>query len=826
MKTRTPRLSAAAAALLLLVALLTGCAARKDEPAALVDPTPAAVAEPGQEAADTPAPEVTSGPAPVAAAEPAQEAADGLAPEVTSAPAPEVTSAPAPEVTAAPDPVPQADPEYKRTHVPVGRLNRDRTHLVFLNTDTGRYGLMDCAGNVLLEERWTMISPYMDGVALARRADGGMELIDADARTVLSFGRDVIDDAVWPQYRTDFYGFILRDGTPSHRTGGTEVAAEAADEAVLAFADDDPMPDLKPEAPAASGPDDPDSLAERGFWLEGRWARVKRNGRIGLMDTSGRIVIEPEWDEITRAAADCWRVKRDGLYGALDASGATIREPVWETLNCGGTASDGSLLPVGWRRNDFGTSICVFSRPDGTEVTLPVTVTEVSSFVRGWAVFTDKGKKGIISETGEILLSAEHDSVEIHRGTGGGFAVTDRHTVLDGAMREIGTLPAGADAILGVSRAWPVGDTGYTVWYIDCYYKNYTRGIAGFLLTAPDGSPVGTCWKDLRWDAEHGMLVGLRSGETDPKWYDTALNTLPPPPAAPEKTVPDYAFTAADGTRTPCTDVRAFREGYAAAGIASGGRTLYGYIDEAGNTVCEPVWDKCSDVSEGVGVITRDGKCGLIRMDGTVIVEPQVDWIQESGEIRLMRVADPQTKKELWGFVRADGTVVSRMQWTGALGYRNGLAFVTADRDGFGGSGTVNVKVLDTDGRIVGESNVFGGTLESYNGMGCMITSSWKNGRETLTLFPLNGGGPETSAICHWYYVIPVSGSPERRVAVLIYNFNKTHDISVYDDRFSLLFSVKGSRHAEYWTDPGRYMLVTGDDAADWHIYGTDGTVR
>ncbi|MFK0495250.1 WG repeat-containing protein [Campylobacter coli] len=61
-------------------------------------------------------------------------------------------------------------------------------------------------------------------------------------------------------------------------------------------------------------------------------ASVGLNGKIGLIDKSGKIVIEPKFDSIWSFREGLAKVGLNGKYGLIDKSGKIVIEPKFDDI--------------------------------------------------------------------------------------------------------------------------------------------------------------------------------------------------------------------------------------------------------------------------------------------------------------------------------------------------------------------------------------------------------------------------------------------------------------------------------------------------------------
>lgn len=99
----------------------------------------------------------------------------------------------------------------------------------------------------------------------------------------------------------------------------------------------------------------------------------------------------------------------------------------------------------------------------------------------------------------------------------------------------------------------------------------------------------------------------------------------------------------------------------------------FGFIDEAGRIVIEPVFEQIlGSFDEGLCPFASNGKCGFIDITGVVRVEPEYDEVTPFfSEIACVR------KGDRWGYIGRNGEVLIPFLFEDATGFdENGLAIV------------------------------------------------------------------------------------------------------------------------------------------------------
>jgi hypothetical protein len=142
-------------------------------------------------------------------------------------------------------------------------------------------------------------------------------------------------------------------------------------------------------------------------------APVKRDGKIGFIDKTGRVAIEPQWEEdsgwhgfdffFTDFNEGLARVKRDGKYGFIDKTGRVAIEPQWEEA----LVFVEGLAQVK-RDGKYG-----FIDKTGRVVIEPQWTDPLFYFYEGLARVKRDGKYGFIDKTGRVVIEPQWDETGV-----------------------------------------------------------------------------------------------------------------------------------------------------------------------------------------------------------------------------------------------------------------------------------------------------------------------------------------------------------------------------------------------------------------------------
>lgn len=139
--------------------------------------------------------------------------------------------------------------------------------------------------------------------------------------------------------------------------------------------------------------------------FQGAQALVGRNGRVGTINRSGRVVIPIEYDEVSDPVEGTSTVERNGRVGAVDRNGVLVVPMTFEDV---GEFSQG--LAYAARDGRYG-----YINPRG-EAVIPFTYSSAGTFRNGLAVVERDGAFGVIDLTGNVVVPAEYDWVEGFEG--------------------------------------------------------------------------------------------------------------------------------------------------------------------------------------------------------------------------------------------------------------------------------------------------------------------------------------------------------------------------------------------------------------------------
>ena len=240
--------------------------------------------------------------------------------------------------------------------------------LVKAKTLDGKWGVLDNQGEEIIPFNYTYIWDFIDGIALATK---GMKYgyIDQTGREIVPF---IYDDAA-PGFMEGLawvkidgkYGFIDKNGAQviplvfdnageftngrawvlkESRYGLIDIKGEIVAPCVYTFGLDDSAVGKYLTSNVRNGKHGvldkksgleivPFVYDEKIYMYSSFWTSVKRNGKFGFLDNTGREVIPCIYDEVDSFIGIGAAVRKDGKWGLLDENGITILPFIYEEIH-------------------------------------------------------------------------------------------------------------------------------------------------------------------------------------------------------------------------------------------------------------------------------------------------------------------------------------------------------------------------------------------------------------------------------------------------------------------------------------------------------------
>lgn len=130
-------------------------------------------------------------------------------------------------------------------------------------------------------------------------------------------------------------------------------------------------------------------------------AQVEKDGKFGLIDPYGSLILNIEWDSIKnllRYKDQMYVVEKNGKFGLSDKYGNLVLTVDWEEIDHAGDCGHENTLYVVKRNGKYG-----YADKDG-KLVVPPNDDKVEYFYEGFAVAEKDGKWGYINPQGQYVI--------------------------------------------------------------------------------------------------------------------------------------------------------------------------------------------------------------------------------------------------------------------------------------------------------------------------------------------------------------------------------------------------------------------------------------
>lgn len=346
------------------------------------------------------------------------------------------------------------------------------------------------------------------------------------------------------------------------------------------------------------------------LWYEANELKVKKDGKYGVINLSGKELLSCEYDEIValEGIKNALKISKDGKYGVADSEGKIILKPEYaDVTNLGKDSKSGFIVKNTDGKYgivDFSSNLVletkydgitkvygndfyvvkqaekqILVKKDGTEILTSGfdEITDILKNAENGVIYKKDNKYGVMKTTGEVTLEASYDEL---KETKSGIFIAKKdgkYGVIDQEKNSKIEFKYNAISYNEKADIYITEDEEFNNEILDNTYTVKQTGI----LT------------DL--DTEKGYLTLRQNDEY--KYYNFKFE---------EKNVADI-FTSN-------TLFSSKKDG------------KYGFVDKSGKVVVDYIYDDVTEQNTyGYAGVKKDGKWGAIDNKGNLIQEPTYD---------------------------------------------------------------------------------------------------------------------------------------------------------------------------------------------------------
>ena len=361
--------------------------------------------------------------------------------------------------------------------------------------------------------------------------------------------------------------------------------------------------------------------------------RLRHNDKWGLMNCNNEELIPHEYEELYYYEEGYSRVKRDGKWGLINSLGKPIVNCRYDTIGLFGMETsfnetfDESVIKDGPVMKDLAFARlggkCGFINKSGKHV-IDCVYDTLLKFRPGYVIFVLNGKKGLVNDLGKTIISARYDDMSYFFG----HIALVKTGAFYGLVDELGqsVLPCKYDAI----KCFENSTEALLV------KKNGKLGIYDL-----SGYPIVQCAYDSIYadKTKRNSVILIKGGlkEESTVYYEPSVK------------IEDE------------TKLIHFEE-----------NNKYGLLTPDSQTVyVKPIYEYIDVFYNGLAIVKKDGKWGMINKLGKEIVEAKYDYINpySCGFARIV-------KDGKVGFLDNNFKEAVSPSFTHAYPFKDGLALV------------------------------------------------------------------------------------------------------------------------------------------------------
>ena len=378
------------------------------------------------------------------------------------------------------------------------------------------------------------------------------------------------------------------------------------------------------------------------YQIDEKRGAVNLDAEYGILDISGNIVSEPQWEKISFDDNGFVYVTKNEKQGVLDAGGITVIEPQWDYIGGFHEGLSSVITDGKWGYVDTNGTVVIEPQWDSA-----------NSFSEGLALVKKDTQYGFVDTNGTVVIEPQWDVANsfseglalVKKDNQFGFIDTEGNIVIEPQWNDAYSFSEGLAAVQKGEK-WGYIDREGTVAIKPQWDKAYPFK-EGTVATIVHNGKYG--------------FVDIAGKVIKPQW----------------------------------DDAEPFSEGLAA--VKKGDK--WGFIDYDGKIVMKPQWEKVGHFSEGLAPVKKNNKWGFINTTGKFVFEPQ--W--NDAVFFDDGIASVCASNGKWGCIDTTGNYViepiwnNRQPWFGMFyrgnfRFKNGIDAVQQDGE---------YSLIDKEGNII-----------------------------------------------------------------------------------------------------------------------------
>ena len=343
--------------------------------------------------------------------------------------------------------------------------------------------------------------------------------------------------------------------------------------------------------------------SKQNIWYENNLIRVYKNGKYGLIDCDGKVILKAEYDEITalKSVKENLIVKKDNKVGVVNAIGQIIVPLEYANIELlkEGYKNEYKIVDEAGNSRVISTSGTVIVAPAYKDIKyLGRTEIYAASIDNKWTLINKKGE--VLNKSYDDYTYSKGDYVIVKQGEKYGIITTSGEVKIEPMYEEL--------------------NYAFSVYYIAKLNSKYG------IINTDNVSSIGFEYLNMTYWADKDIIIADKT-ETETSIFDNNLTEKLKGIFVFEE---DYIKARIDGLDKYYTykfeekqvkDILTRNTLYASKKDGK-----YGFVDSQGNVVVNYIYDEATEQNKyGFAAVKQNGLWGAIDKGGKQVLTPQVN---------------------------------------------------------------------------------------------------------------------------------------------------------------------------------------------------------
>ena len=344
------------------------------------------------------------------------------------------------------------------------------------------------------------------------------------------------------------------------------------------------------------------------LWYEDGILKVSQNGKYGIINTSGSVLVSPEYDDITalKGVTNSLLTEKDGLYGIIDNVGSVIIDNEYAEIKPISDQYENGYIVVDENGKygviNYTKSVALDNEYDDIKSVYDNGKYYIVKEGDDWEIVDTDGNNYLSGEYDDIVSIDNENAVVEDNGKLGVVSITNGQNIINTEYDSI-SYATGNNYIVSKDSKYGIMDSNGNI-RVDLKYTNIVyRDAANFYEATNDDYTSDLIDTDMNVKLSNVIISELNTN----KGYIKVREN---------NTYKYYNFRFEEKNSTEVLSSNTLF-------LSQNEDGKYGYVDRNGNVVVDYIYDDAREQNDyGYASVKKDGLWGAINSRGEVTVAP------------------------------------------------------------------------------------------------------------------------------------------------------------------------------------------------------------